>query len=676
MNYTRFISETDAYKQAGWGVFTPLPAGAKFPPAPGMTGNVPYGQRLANVSTAWADADDHNNVGLVLATPDDAKFDVIAIDVDDYGDKKGFTNLVRLMRETHDLEELDLDNIPRSTRRGAESVSAQFFVRVPKGVKWKNSVCEHVDVVQPSHRYSVVWPSVVDGAQYQWFLGDEAIEVPRIEDLPELAPSWVNFLQKGILEPSVTCSTFTSAREALEWLRTRVIGGRAEELDLSWENGSRHDLMHFTVSRLVKAALFRAATGVVASLKALKEEFLSATEGENRGAEFNNSIVSVVNHCKALLDSGEEEDINWLIREREIAEMEIDTTALVESFKKLFAAQGKLGKEHTYGKLTFTSLENAVTRSAQWVWGNERTGGIPVGGLTIITGKPGDGKSTMCRWLASEITNGTLNGSWSGTPYSVLYLSAEESLEHMVNPSLEANGANKARVKTLMTPIDPRADMDAVIGYCKDQNVKAVFVDPLSSYMGNTDTHRNSDVREALKPWTRLAEEIDGTVVAIVHQTKSAGSDFVSGINGSSAYGEVARAVFATAVDAETGKRVVSQGKNSIGTLMPSYEYELEIVDLKAEDGSAKPSPRFKLGSETTISAGEIFNRNKRVSNGETQTAKEWLREYLQSRDGALRAEVLQDGKGAFSQSAIDKAAKDLKVRKETRQRQVFWSLE
>ena len=193
--------------------------------------------------------------------------------------------------------------------------------------------------------------------------------------------------------------------------------------------------------------------------------------------------------------------------------------------------------------------------------------------------------------------------------------------------------------------------------------------------MGGTDSHRNTEVREALKPWSRLAEEIDGAVIAIVHQKKSGGSDFVSGINGSSAYGEVARAVFATAVDAESGKRVVSQGKNSLGPLMASHEYVLGVEHLETVDGKPKTSPRFILGKETDMSAGEIFNRNKKIDSGESQTAKSWLRDYLEANPGAFKTEVTTAAKGLYGVSSIEKAAKDLRVRTETNNRKARWHL-
>lgn len=334
------------------------------------------------------------------------------------------------------------------------------------------------------------------------------------------------------------------------------------------------------------------------------------------------------------------------------------------------------GTENRFGKLVSTSTESAKVQSAQWVWGSEQQGGIPVGALTIITGKPGDGKSTMCRWLAACITQGTLQGTWASKPHHVLYLHAEESLGHMVVPSLVANGADRTRAHVLKTPFDPTTDMDELIGLCQHIGVKAVFVDPLTSYMSGVDTHRNSEVRDALKAWSNLAEAIDGAVIGIVHQTKSGGSDFVSGINGSSAFGEVARAVLATAVDAADETRVISQGKNSLGPLMQSREFTLDIVAVPVDDtGKTKNMPAFRLGDLTMRSAGEVFNRNKRLDRGESQTAKAWLRDYLDTNPWSFKTDIVQAAKGLHSQRAVEQASQVLKVQSKYVDRKVQWAL-
>lgn len=672
---------------------TPITPGQKKTPARGTTGRrATLQEKQMNADNAWKDAPDNSNVALSLLPGQ------LALDIDHYedGSKQGWDHLANLFTEHGlNIDAYPWNEWPRSTRRGVDSLGVQFFFRVPDDLEYVPNPCEDVEIIQSAHRYAMVWPSKVDGMQYRWYIGDNESGIPHANDLPELPAELVHVLSRGPVRSAGNRVEEEGLNASLSWLESRVFGGesRAELPD----DVHRYDTMVSTVLSLISDAVHNGHAGLMVALKEIRDrrEAYELAESRALSDDYAGAVTSAVAKVKAEIASSLKPSVNW--RERFGAEPFSDNYALPD-FSDLIAGAAKkqakkqakkkakkaaqkaeeprgLGTERTYGGLRFSSLETAVIRSAQWVWGGEDMGGIPVGGLTIITGKPGDGKSTMCRWLAAEITHGSLPGTWNGTPHSVLYLSAEESQDHMVTPSLVANGADRSRVHVPLDPLNPAEDMAEVIAFCKDNDVKAVFVDPLSSYMGGTDSHKNSETRESLKPWSRLAEEIDGAVIAIVHQTKSSGSDFVSGINGSSAYGEVARAVFATAVDAESGKRVVSQGKNSLGPLMASHEYVLEIENLTTVDGEAKTSPRFSLGGETDLSAGEIFNRNKKVDSGETETAKSWLRDYLDANPNVFKAEIIASARGLYSEGAINKAKAELKVVTEYEDRKARWSL-
>jgi hypothetical protein len=75
-------------------------------------------------------------------------------------------------------------------------------------------------------------------------------------------------------------------------------------------------------------------------------------------------------------------------------------------------------------------------------------------------------------------------------------------------------------------------------------NITVVIVDPVMSTVGaGVDIHRNNEPRVHLEPWARIAEQINGVVIGVVHLTKAPKGDVAAAINGSSAFGEVARSV-------------------------------------------------------------------------------------------------------------------------------------
>lgn len=212
------------YIRAGWEVPFPLAPNSKYPPVPGVTGRIPDVKK-SKIKDLWEDRTEDSNVGLRMQVS--GGYDVISIDVDHYDSKQGLSFLSELMEE---LGDLNLNEIPRSTRRGPKSKSGQYFFRVPKGKEWNAKACADVDIVQKNHRYSAVWPSKVDGEQYQWYIGEEVTGIPHVKDLPELPERWVRHLSRGTKARRGNGERVTIGgyREALNWLRDNIPGWDVE----------------------------------------------------------------------------------------------------------------------------------------------------------------------------------------------------------------------------------------------------------------------------------------------------------------------------------------------------------------------------------------------------------------------------------------------------------------
>lgn len=239
--------------------------------------------------------------------------------------------------------------------------------------------------------------------------------------------------------------------------------------------------------------------------------------------------------------------------------------------------------------------------------------GIAVGTLVIFGGRPAAGKSTGARWFAADATNGTLPGAWYGSPVGVAWIGTEESESYMMKPGLRAAGADLSKVvipeveihhqgDETVVPILRQLNMDAFAEECRAAGIKVVVLDPLMSAVGSqTDVNRSNEVRARLEPWVKLAEDIDGVVIGIAHLKKSFTGDVVAALNGSSAFGEVARTIFGFAKDdnAEDGTRLMSHAKSSIGPETLSYTYTLEPVEVTTDSGKTATMSRFVLGEET-----------------------------------------------------------------------------
>jgi len=333
------------------------------------------------------------------------------------------------------------------------------------------------------------------------------------------------------------------------------------------------------------------------------------------------------------------------------------------------------------------TLDTIDTAVPEWAWEYDGRGRILKGGLTLFVGRPAAGKSTAARWFAAGWTTGTLSGCWEGKPINVLYVAGEESWRHVVAPSLQAAGADPKRLVRLESDGDPAritagADKADILAVCADNEIRAVILDPLMSTLGaGPDLYRSNEVREALTPWAEIAEAIDGVVLGIGHLTKAA-RDVTAGINGSSAFGEVARCVFGFAVDreAEDGTRVMTQSKNSSGVDGLNLAYRIGQQHVAVSDGRTADMGRFELIGATDRTVRDLL-ADEQATGRESAVSEcaRWLKGFLSAKGQTPSLEVRAEGAGfGFSERTIQRAARKLDIQVE-RTREVppktLWAL-
>ena len=183
------------YRAAGWSAVLPLPPRQKTPPPDGFTGREGADPDDARIA-AWAARHPNGNVALRMPA------DVIGIDVDAYGEKKGGITLAATEGQWGQLPPTY-----RSTSRPDDPVSGIRFFRVPTGTILPGQVeagangtrTGDIEIIQRHHRYAVAAPSLhPKGRRYVWFRPDGTLaaegEVPRPDDLPELPQAWISGL--------------------------------------------------------------------------------------------------------------------------------------------------------------------------------------------------------------------------------------------------------------------------------------------------------------------------------------------------------------------------------------------------------------------------------------------------------------------------------------------------
>lgn len=298
------------YHAAGWKGVLWIPYGAKKPPPPGFTGHTGIWPSGADI-TDWAENFPRGSVGLRLPR------DVLGIDVDGYGQKRGRETLAQL--------EADLGPLPAtwmSTAR-VDGVSGIRFYRVGQ-IDPDHQVIDGlsgIEMIHYGHRYAMVHPSPhpTEG-EYRWWRAGEPVEnqIPVVDELPRLPDAWLRHLtRRQVLHLSAGADHATT----VGWL-TKLRPGPAcgfvqgfiEKARLQLERaggGSRHDLTCAKTWSLVSAGA-EGHRGVDDALSRLRGAFIDAVTDPGRpsvrslpaaGKEYDDLVFGAVD--KILVEAPE-----------------------------------------------------------------------------------------------------------------------------------------------------------------------------------------------------------------------------------------------------------------------------------------------------------------------------------------------------------------------------------
>lgn len=285
---------------------------------------------------------------------------------------------------------------------------------------------------------------------------------------------------------------------------------------------------------------------------------------------------------------------------------------------------------------------DVVAQDITWLWHRR----IPIGGVTILAGRPGCGKSLVTVDMAARISRGR---PWpDGRPCAtgrVLLLAAEDSVEHVIRPRLDAADADCSRVALLRAQRVRTSDgteerpitladvgaIEAALGVLPD--CRLVIIDPLGAYLGGrVDAHRDNEVRAVLAPITRLAETRGLAVVIVAHTRKSAGAVADDAILGSRAFSGLARAVWHVAPDPDDKRdRLLLSGKNNWAA--PAQGMRFSVVGGAGQPSLAWSPDPVDMSADDVFAAEAAAQRSTRRPPGpepaERHEAEEWLRAAL-----------------------------------------------
>lgn len=237
-----------------------------------------------------------------------------------------------------------------------------------------------------------------------------------------------------------------------------------------------------------------------------------------------------------------------------------------------------------------TTLGSVEPSPVEWLWFNR----IPLGKLTLLVGDPGQGKSFLSIYMAAQVTQGN---SWPdiGNPNlkgSVIMITAEDGIADTVRIRADAAGADVQKIIILEGVKTEKGEFDFfnLINYLpalekaiqETKDVRLVTIDPITSYLGTIDSHKNSAVRATLLPLAQLAENYKVAVVAISHLNKNTALQAIYRTMGSLAFIAAARAVWAVSrdeADESKSRRFLTPVKTNLSINPTSLAFS--IVDTR-----------------------------------------------------------------------------------------------
>lgn len=245
-------------------------------------------------------------------------------------------------------------------------------------------------------------------------------------------------------------------------------------------------------------------------------------------------------------------------------------------------------------------LADVEAEAIEWLW----PGRIPCGKVSLIEGDPSLGKSTGFLDIAARVSRGLpLPGGGAFGPASVVLLSAEDGLADTIRPRLDAAEADVSRIFALRAVRSADGEesfptIDGSLGAIEEAvrrtNAALVGIDPLMAYLGgDVNSYRDQDVRRAIAPLARMAEETGAAVVLVRHLTKGGGAASIYRGGGSIGIVGAARSALLVAKDpGDEERRIVASVKSNLSKPPASLAYRLETAPngaprLAWEEGDA-----------------------------------------------------------------------------------------
>ena len=317
-------------------------------------------------------------------------------------------------------------------------------------------------------------------------------------------------------------------------------------------------------------------------------------------------------------------------------------------------------------KAEIVSLDKIQPLDIEWLWPDR----LPQGMMSLLVGDPGVGKSFLTLYMAMMVSTGGIwpDGSQSSKG-TVIILSCEDPIEHVIIPRLQGLNADLSRVKTIpgvrhkdekgnefteqFNIITDLLELDRALR--ENPDTKLLIIDPMSAYFGCLDTHKDSNVRSAIAPLVELARRYNVALVGVMHLNKGNSSKAVYRMMGSLAFPAAARTVWGvspTADGTKNPRRLLLPIKHNILKNPTTLAFEIKDGQLIFES------------QPVNITADEILAPKSNIEAPERDRAVDWLKQLLAGGVPMSSNEILKLAQEeGFTEATIRRAKKESGVK-------------
>jgi putative DNA primase/helicase len=261
-----------------------------------------------------------------------------------------------------------------------------------------------------------------------------------------------------------------------------------------------------------------------------------------------------------------------------------------ELWHLLTAGGQNLLDPHAPPALAIVNAASVAMEPIRWLW----PGRVPLGKLTLIAGEGGMGKSQVAIAIGANVTRG---GRWPcgedcASPGRVLLCTAEDDPADTIVPRLVAAGADLERVEIIRAVHDTGQrrglNLQLDLALIEDtlnafDDMRLAIIDPITSYLGQVDSHKNAEVRSVLEPVAELAARRRLAITGLTHFVKGTGVSAIHRVIGSVAFTAVARVAHILAPDPNSDdedRRLFIRAKSNISRNGGAIALRLEQMPL------------------------------------------------------------------------------------------------